>query len=99
MPATKIATCCYCGTKAALVLRGASKHELSCSSCGAPLHAMKMLPIAPVQATASSTTPARPGHSKPRKAKVSSEKKRKKRKGFGQRLWEELWDEIEDIFD
>ena len=39
----KIATCCYCGTKAALVLRGQTEHELACSSCGAPLSVMKHL--------------------------------------------------------
>ena len=43
MGATKIATCCYCGTKAALVLRGQDKHELTCSNCGAPLRSLKML--------------------------------------------------------
>lgn len=32
---TKVATCCYCGTKAALVLRGEKRHELTCSSRGA----------------------------------------------------------------
>ena len=47
MPARKIATCCYCGTRAVLVLRGKERHELSCSSCGAPLHDLKMLPIGP----------------------------------------------------
>lgn len=40
----KIATCCYCGTRAALVLRGAGRHELSCAACGAPLHEMKAIP-------------------------------------------------------
>ncbi|MDJ0822410.1 MAG: hypothetical protein QNJ09_11465 [Paracoccaceae bacterium] len=40
---TKIATCCYCGARTALVLRGKERHELSCASCGAPLHDMKML--------------------------------------------------------
>ena len=39
----KIATCCYCGTRAALILRGKERHELACSTCGAPLHEMKML--------------------------------------------------------
>ena len=34
MVAKKVATCCYCGTKAALVLRGKDSHELSCGSCG-----------------------------------------------------------------
>ena len=42
MPNTKIATCCYCGARAALVLNKA-QHELSCASCGAPLHDLKML--------------------------------------------------------
>lgn len=43
MPHTlKIATCCYCGTRAALVLDRV-RHELSCRACGAPLHEMKML--------------------------------------------------------
>ncbi len=40
---TKIATCCFCGTRAALVLTGRDRHELSCSACGAPLHNLKML--------------------------------------------------------
>lgn len=40
----KIATCCYCGTRAALVLRGKERHELSCAACGAPLHEMKAIP-------------------------------------------------------
>lgn len=40
---TKIATCCYCGTRAALVLKGETRHELACSACGAPLHDLKML--------------------------------------------------------
>ena len=42
----KIATCCYCGTRAALVLTGRDRHELACSSCGAPLHDLKMLKAA-----------------------------------------------------
>ena len=40
---SKIATCCYCGSRAALVLKGKVRHELACSNCGAPLHEMKML--------------------------------------------------------
>ncbi len=44
MHTTKIATCCYCGTRAALVLE-AGRHELSCSACGAPLHEMKAIPV------------------------------------------------------
>jgi|SRR6056297_2936692 len=41
---TKIATCNYCGTRAALVFdRG--RHELACRACGAPLHEMKAMPL------------------------------------------------------
>jgi len=103
MPAKKIATCCYCGTRAALILRGKDRHELACSSCGAPLHNLKMLPIGPERVTARAATPTRPEpkavhpkqpHPKPRKVK-----KRKKRKGLFRHLAEEIWDEIEDIFD
>ncbi|PRX37858.1 hypothetical protein SAMN05216257_105177 [Meinhardsimonia xiamenensis] len=43
--ATKIATCSYCGTRAALVLSGEGvRHELSCAACGAPLHELKAMP-------------------------------------------------------
>lgn len=103
MPAQKIATCCYCGTRAALVLRGKDRHELSCSSCGAPLHNLKMLPKRPERASArvkgaprnqpKSLHPRQP-HPKARKME-----KRSKRKGLWGKIAEEIWDEIEDIFD
>ncbi|MGX0903377.1 hypothetical protein ACSSV8_001954 [Roseovarius sp. MBR-79] len=86
----KIATCCYCGTRAALVLDRA-RHELSCSSCGAPLREMKSLPIenraAPAQPASRPVVPSKP------------RKKPKKRKSFKQRMLSEMWDAIEDIFD
>lgn len=103
MPAQKIATCCYCGSRAALILRGKDRHELCCSNCGAPLHDLKMLPKASVRATAPTATPARPRpkpvhpkqpHPRPRKVQ-----KRRKRKGLFSKIVEEIWDEIEDIFD
>jgi len=43
LSSTKIATCCYCGTRAALVLGGRGRHELACAACGAPLHELKWL--------------------------------------------------------
>jgi len=95
MTVTKVATCCYCGTKAALVLRGKERHELACTSCGAPLHAMKILPQkakAPKVQKAISHRP-RPVHDHDRPGK------RKKRKSFKKRIWEEVWDVVEDIFD
>lgn len=86
----KIATCCYCGTKAALALRGKHQHELSCSNCGAPLHEMKMMPI----------HPAKPVKSAPHRP-VKSKKKRKikRRPPIHRRIFAEIIDEIEDLFD
>ena len=108
---TKIATCCYCGTRAALVLRGRDRHELSCSACGAPLHDMKMLRSDAVQAPVSTKeyAPARPKKTK-RKAAAAplpawdrkagySKKKKKKRKTLAKRFFEEAFDVLEDIFD
>jgi hypothetical protein len=97
MQGTKIATCCYCGTRAALVLRGRERHELSCASCGAPLHAMKMLRAdhageGPRPASLRTGPMAEPGRGTPRR-------KPKPRKGLGRRFLEEAFDLIEDILD
>ena len=95
---TKIATCCYCGTRAALVLRGRERHELSCSACGAPLHNLKMLrtdrggdrdlvgsrPASPAPAT--KPRPFKPGKKKKRRPRLAS-------------FLKEAFDVIEDIFD
>jgi len=97
-------TCCYCGTRAALVFKGKNRHELACSSCGAPLHDMKMLrtdrhgprelvPPSRVRADA----PAKPR--KPKKSHPPKSYKRKRRKGLMSKIFEEAFDVIEDIFD
>lgn len=103
MPAQKIATCCYCGIRAALVLRGKDRQELSCATCGAPLHDLKMLPKAVDRGTARAATPTRPKpkavHPKQPYPKARKVKKRSKRKGIWRKIVEEVWDEIEDIFD
>lgn len=93
--ATKIATCCYCGTRAALVLRGRERHELACSNCGAPLHEMKMLKV---------QERPRPqafyrGYPSDRPYREKKRKKKKPKKSFTRRAFEELWDIAEDIFD
>jgi len=110
MPATKVATCNYCGTRAALVLTGETRHELACASCGAPLHDLKHLPRSRGGATAPAATPARPAR-KP--AKVPDEitgahrarrkperiKRTRRRKSMGRKVLSELFDAVEDIFD
>lgn len=98
MPNTKIATCCYCGTRAALVLSGTDHKELSCASCGAPLHNLKMLRSEakrkPAKAEKKYAQPAMtPGYSKKKK------KKPKKKKGLMHSLFDEVFDAVEDIFD
>ena len=107
MPTQKIATCCYCGTRAALVLAGHDRHELACSSCGAPLHDLKMLRKPPLGPKAPVGAPARdvarkapkPSHPKQPHPKAKKAKKSKKRKGLFRNLMEEAWDVIEEIID
>ena len=111
----KIATCCYCGTRAVLVFDRA-RHELTCQACGAPLHDMKFMPK-PVEKTPEkrgTRRPSGPLPSYPReRARPSAgpgrgawqaesrkpARPKKKRKPLMRRMLEELWDEVEDIFD
>lgn len=103
MPATKIATCCYCGTRAALVLRGKVQHELSCASCGAPLHDLKIMPVSDHAKRPSRVAPSRVRSRKPIEPRYAPHrddyKTRKKRKNWLSEALEEAWDVIEDIFD
>ena len=110
MPATKVATCTYCGTRAALVLTGETRHELACASCGAPLHDLKHLPSRRGGATAPAATPARPARKTARvpdeitgahrKRRRPARAKRGKRRGsMGRKVLSELFDVVEDIFD
>ncbi|WP_425038334.1 hypothetical protein [Primorskyibacter sp. S187A] len=103
---TKIATCCYCGTRAALVLKGSERHELSCAACGAPLHDMKMLRT---QATKSHPIERNPKPKKRSKGVTPNalwerelkrgKKKKKSKKSFARRIFSEAFDVLEDIFD
>lgn len=87
----KIVTCCYCGTRAALVLTGKTRHELACSSCGAPLHDLKMIP----KKAKGDVELVRPSALKSKKKAQGPKKKGKKRKAW----FEEAFDLLEDIFD
>lgn len=106
----KIVTCCYCGTRAVLVLSDAGRHELACSACGAPLHEMKRLPstAAPdhakppaghgVASVSAAGLAGMAGAKKPRKTSKWKKGKRR-RKPLSRRLWDELTDAVEDAFD
>lgn len=92
---SKIATCCYCGSRAALVLRGKERHELSCANCGAPLHQMKMLRSdATGDRELVRAMPVRSAEHRPRNAKP-----RKRGRSLSQKFMAKLKDAAEDIFD
>lgn len=105
----KIATCCYCGTRAVLVF-DEQRHELTCSACGAPLHDMKFMPQSAVKKQKKSAKPQAGyaahaaagagliGHATAAFTSKKSRKK-KKRKPIFRRVLEDIFDEIEDIFD
>ena len=98
---TKIATCCYCGTRAALVWRDGERHELVCASCGAPLREMKALPQDRGGATvcvAGRRGKARAVDAKHPSRPKASGKARKRRRLF-KKIFEEAVDLIEDILD
>ena len=94
---SKMATCCYCGTRAALVLKGKERHELACSNCGAPLHELKMLRS---DATQNSVT-MRPAAimNQHRERQYTKPRKRRKQRSLAQRFMEEFWDKAEDLLD
>ena len=96
----KIATCCYCGTRAALTLGGNVRHELACSSCGAPLHELKMLRTDATGERDRVRPSRRTAHTLGR---LPSEKrakpKKKSTKSLSFRFMEEVWDKAEELFD
>ncbi|WP_353309570.1 hypothetical protein [Shimia sp. NS0008-38b] len=110
---TKIATCCYCGTRAALVLRGDLRHELACSNCGAPLHNLKVMPALgpgaapahfshPIQRkkTKAQSKSKRAAHSHWEDHKARRSKTSRKKRTSRVKDWvEDVFDVIEDIFD
>ncbi len=100
MTASKIATCCYCGTRAVLSLRGKERHELACSNCGAPLHEMKMLrQDARGERELIRPSPIRNPRWKSKKHRAPKYEKKKRRKSFFYELVSEAAEEIFDIFD
>jgi hypothetical protein len=98
---TKIATCCFCGSKAALTL-DVGRHELSCAQCGAPLHDLKQIPVSKAKITGVTASPAvrRFPAAKPvKRASKPKVKHTKRRKSWLKELASEVFDVVEDIFD
>lgn len=100
---TKIATCCYCGTRAALVLKGDVTHELACASCGAPLHDMKHLRVKdsdrPKKAGPKRATGRDPLAHVDRRVKKKTKTRKKTKKGLAHRFLDDAFDLLDDIFD
>jgi len=97
---TKIMTCCYCGTRAALVLKEQGRHELSCGSCAAPLHDLKMLPKARVQDAQTIRSSAFRTAAEANYSTIKARsRKGKRRKGVLHWMLDEAWDTLEDVFE
>ncbi len=104
-----IATCCYCGSRAALVLDGTQRHELSCASCGAPLRQLKNLKSetgrgatgpGPARSGAGAASQSSKVQRKVEKvARKALKKQLKKRKVPARRAAKGFFDLLEDIFD
>jgi hypothetical protein len=76
-------------------LRGIDRHELACSSCGAPLHDLKMLPKR-AKGERELVRPSAVRHTtRPKPAK----KKVKRRKSRWGEIFEDVFEIVEDIFD
>ncbi|MBF9031649.1 hypothetical protein HKCCE3408_14705 [Rhodobacterales bacterium HKCCE3408] len=97
MHTTKIATCCYCGSRTVLELTARGGHELACGSCGAPLHVMKALK----QTSERAAGPRRPEprHRPDLAGPARRRKPKKSRKSGWKRAMEEVFDVLDDIFD
>lgn len=88
-----LATCCYCGRRSSLRVRG---HALACGSCGAPLTRMKAL--SPERAEVAATHGPR-AMDRPTPVPRKKGRRKKKSKAPVYRIVKKIWDEIEDIFD
>ena len=97
---TKIATCCYCGARAALVLKGRERHELACANCGAPLHELKKLPTAARgERELVKPSPVRADNRLSKQHRAPKKKTSNRRRGLTGFLLYKLADAAEDVFD
>lgn len=79
------------------MLNGGGRHELSCSTCGAPLHALKMLRTDRQGPRDTVAPPALRGAG--RNGKALARRKSRRRTGLMARVLDEAFDAIEDLFD
>lgn len=100
MHSTKIATCCFCGSRSVLQLRElAGHHELACANCAAPISDMKPMKVSKDRPSPRRVKPDfEPWHAAYNR-KVKPRKKRRFLEDFFEDILEDIWDEVEDIFD
>lgn len=82
-PVRKIVTCCYCGARAALVLGGRTGRHEL--ACATCGAPLRKLKMLPVAAVRPAPAPPRPG--------------KRRRKPWLRDWLEEVWDDLEDLFD
>ncbi len=98
MPNTRIATCCYCGTRAALEVSSSGRHELVCSSCGAPLSKIEAVQ-AQTQTVSQKDQKSRELDLVDLAERFFEGKSTKKKKSKPKKAVKGIFDFIEDIFD
>ena len=97
---TKIATCCYCGSRSMLTLAGRVQHHLACSSCGAPLSRMKAIRTEPEGPRPKhARIPRQPASGFPAPRPADEVRRPKRRKPLVKRLLDRIEDAVEDIAD
>jgi hypothetical protein len=99
--------CCYCGAASLVNLQDANRDSLTCGACGAGMAIKRMQSVSSPPDAAGWNGEAPPrlapqwrgdtGQRGPLGPKPDREK-RKKSSGFFDMI-EDLWDEVEDIFD
>ena len=72
---TKIATCCYCQARVIINVAAGSRHELVCTSCGAPITETEIVKAGPAPAT---PPPRTEGDQPPRERRDDREKHERK---------------------
>ena len=88
---TKIATCCYCGSRTVLQLTARDGHELACGSCGAPLHYMKPIKQSVKQSRKAEVKQKRGGGSNQRRDRFDHDD-RKRRKKPRKSMWKKAFE-------
>lgn len=99
--------CCYCGAASLVNLQDANRESLTCGACGAGMAVKRMKTVAGSSGTADWQGDGQPrlapqwrgdtGQRGPLGPKPEAHKRRKS-SGFFDMI-EDLWDEVEDIFD